>query len=393
MDTPERFVDAEADFLEAARATTGFSDFGEPAFLDGLRRLLSALDRDLERGRAERAACVNLVLAPLIARLYAQEGWRRRPETLSAQLRAPVFIVGAPRTGTTALHQLLAADPGWQGLESWLVATPMVRPPRQGWTSMPEYRTAVARSRAKLAAAPELRSMHFVEPHEVDECLRVTAQTLVSNIFGTLATAPSYDAWFLAQDFRPAFRRLADNLRLIGADEPHRRWLLKNPSHLLNLEELLEVFPDAKVIHTHRDPLQSFASFWSLMGTLQKPYDGPGWRPRKSVEREARLWGEALDRSIEIQQRHPDRILDVYEPDIAARPSDVVRRVYAFVGQPFTDEAQAAVAAWVAGNPKGKHGVHRYAFEDFGTTADEIEDHVAAYRSHHGFATRAAARA
>ena len=385
MEFPEKFVDAEAAVLDAAVRRTGFSDFGEPSYLAGLRRLLHSLDADLARGPAERAACLNQIVQQLVARLYAQEGWNRRPETLAGDLPRPVFIVGAPRTGTTALHQLLAADPAWQGLENWLTLTPMPRPPREAWPEVAEYRSAVAASEARIQRTPELRSMHYVEPHEVDECLRVMAQTMVSNRFGTTMTVPSYDAWQWAQDMRPSYRRLGDNMRLIGADEPDKRWLLKNPSHALNLEELLEVFADAKVIHTHRDPLASFPSFWSLMSKLQPPLDGAGWTPRKTVDRELALWGEALDRSIAIQRKHPDRILDVYERDIAARPLEVVATIYDFVGQPFTPEAEAAVSAWVAGHPKGKHGAHRYSLADFGATADEVLERVGAYRAYHGF--------
>ena len=379
MEFPETFVDAEAAVLEAARRQAGFDDFGEPSFLEGLRRLLRSLDTDLPRGPAERAACLKQIVAQLVSRLYAQEGWRRRPETLAVALPRPVFIAGAPRTGTTALHQLLAADPAWQGLENWLTLTPMPRPPRDAWPEVPEYRRAVAASEARIQLTPELRKMHFVEPHEVDECLRVMAQTMVSNRFGTTMTVPSYDAWQWRQDMRPSFRRLADNMRLIGANEPDQRWLLKNPSHALNLEELLEVFADAKVIHTHRDPLTSFPSFWSLMSQLQPPLDGAGWRPRRTVDRELALWGEALDRSVAIQRKHPDRILDVYERDIAARPLEVVARIYDFVGQPFTPDVEAAVSAWMASHPKGKHGAHRYDLADYGITRGEIDERFARY--------------
>jgi len=381
---PDRWVDSEELLLDTVRAETGLSDYGESSFLVPLRVLLQSLDSDLERGPSERMACFNLLKQPLVSRLYAQAGWNRNPEVLSQPLVRPVFIVGAPRTGTTALHQLMVADPAWQGLENWLVMTPMIRPPRAKWDSVPEYRRQVAEAEARLLANPALRSKHFVEPHHVDECLRVMSQTLASNRWGSLMTVPSYDTWFRRQDIRPSYRRLADNMRLIGANDRDKRWLNKNPAHVLNIEELLEVFPDSLVIHTHRDPLKSFPSFWSLMSNLQ-PYDGPSWTSRKTVERETPLWADGLNRSIGIQQRHPDRILDVYQRDIAGRPLELLEEIYAFVGQPLTGETRQQVHDWIAANPEGKHGEHRYSLADFDATEDEILRHVGPYRAHHGF--------
>jgi len=384
----ESFSGAEAGLLETASSRTGLDDFGEPSFREGLRQLLAALDAGVPRSPAARAACQGVVVQHLTGRLYAQAGWNRRPETLAKALPRPVFIVGAPRTGTTALHLLLAADPAWQGLESWLTFTPMPRPPRAAWMEHPEYAAAAAASEARLKAQPELKSIHYVGPGEVDECLRITGQTFCSNVFGSVMSVPRYDAWFRAQDFRPVYRLLADNMRLIGADEPDRRWLLKNPSHLLNLEELLEVFPDASVIHTHRDPLTSFPSFWSLVSRHQRALDEDNWTPRRNPDRELALWGEALNRSVELQRRHPGRILDVYEADIAARPMELAAEIYDFVGQPLTSEARQAMAGRVADNPKGKHGAHRYALADFQSTPEEVAGHVGPYRAHHGFDAR-----
>jgi hypothetical protein len=165
-------------------------------------------------------------------------------------------------------------------------------------------------------------------------------------------------------------------MRLIGANDPDRRWLLKNPSHLLNLEELLEVFDDALVIHTHRDPLTCFPSFWSLVSKRQQPFDGEHWRPQKTVERELDPWSAALNDSVEVRRRHPDRILDVYEDDIAAKPFETVAGVYDFVGQPLTREAERSLRAWIADNPKGKHGAHSYRLADFQITAGEAAERV-----------------
>jgi len=301
------------------------------------------------------------------------------------KLQRPVFVIGAPRTGTTTLHKLLSIDPGWQCLHSWLTKTPMTRPPRGTWDGLPEYQAAVAAYDDRLRATPVLRAIHYVLPNEVDECNGLMSQSMKSNAFGSNAQIPSYDSWLQEQDFRPVYRRVADNLRLIGAGDPDRRWLLKNPSHLLELEALLEIFGDAVVIHIHRDPLKSMPSLWNLLLLSRKLRDGAAADPRSVVRREQPLWHAALMRGIDLAARFPDRICEVLEDDLLASPADVAARIYAFAGEMLTPEAERMMKGWLADNPRNKYGEHRYAAEDFGTSAAAIADYFSDYRSHYGF--------
>lgn len=216
MAVPKQFSQAEADLHEAAIKETGLRDFGDSAYLAGLRVLLSALDTDLKLAGVYRERVFGSIVGVLIARLYAQQGWREHPESLKQAIRSPLIITGIPRTGTTALHKALSMDPQFQGLELWLAQTPMVRPLRGTWESNPHFRKAVAGMAAVVEVAPLIKTIHDMVADEPDECLNAMVESFVTIQFGSTLHVPSYHRWYLAQDETPSYRRYADLLRLVG---------------------------------------------------------------------------------------------------------------------------------------------------------------------------------
>jgi hypothetical protein len=184
-------------------------------------------------------------------------------------VHAPLVVTGIPRTGTTALHKLLSMDPQFQGLEQWLIGTPMPRPPRLAWDTNPQFRAAVANQQAFLDAVPALRVSHEVNADEVDECLNLLAQSFVSHYPATGFGLPGYDRWWWQRDETDSYRRYADNLRLIGADAPGQRWLLK-PGHITHLMPCGGV--SGCLRHpTHRDPAKCIPRSAASSGALFFP--------------------------------------------------------------------------------------------------------------------------
>ena len=217
---PEHYADFEPALHEAARRATGLADFGDEDYLPGLRRLIEAYAKDLPADAATREACFDLTLPGLVGRLHSERGWAEHPECLGLAIERPLIIAGIPRTGTTALHTLLSLDAQFQGLTHWIIPNPIVRPPRQLWEAHPLHRAAV-RTVAQLAASrPKAMAAHGIAADDVDECLALMLQSYVTNQLPSLLDLPSYDAWYLAQDEAASYRRLADNLRLIGCGEP-----------------------------------------------------------------------------------------------------------------------------------------------------------------------------
>jgi hypothetical protein len=378
-----RFEDLQDELHRAAVEATGLEDFGDPAYRTGLRVLLRAFDTDPQLTEIGRQFAYGTVLGTLTARLHTQHGWSQHREILQHRLEKPLVITGIPRTGTTALHKLLSMDPQFQGLERWLTETPMIRPPRERWESLPAYRATVANLEAFFAAMPEMRKAHDMVADEPDECLEVLRQSFVSNRFSSSAYLPSYDEWFFAQSEANSYRRYADVLRLVGAAEPNKRWLLKNPGHIAQIEALFDVLPDACVIQTHRDPVKAIPSLCSTLYMARRMFEGEATRAETIGARECRYWHQALTRTAGARRSREKQFFDVDHRDFVADPMGTVRSIYDYFGLELSAIAQERMRVWIAARPTSKHGEHRYRLEDFGITAPQVRDTFADYRSLH----------
>ena len=380
-----RFADLEPQLHRAAVEATGLEDFGDPSYLTGLRVLLGAFDTDPRLTEAGRQFAYGSVLGTLTARLHAQHGWSQHRETLEQRIRKPLVITGIPRTGTTALHKLLSMDPQFQGLERWLTETPMIRPPRESWQTLPAFRATVANLDAFFAAMPEMRKAHDMVADEPDECLEVLRQSFVSNRFSSSAYLPSYDQWFFRQSELDSYRRYVDVLRLIGGAEPNKRWLLKNPGHIAQIDALFEVLPDACVIQTHRDPVQAIPSLCSTLYMARRMFEGEATRPDIIGPRECSYWHQALARTDQARRSREKQFFDVDHRDFTADPMGTVKRIYDQFDLELSAAAHERMQGWIAQRPTSKHGEHRYRLEDFGIAAQDVCDEFATYRSHHRF--------
>jgi hypothetical protein len=358
-------VDRFAYLHERAREATGLSEFGDDGYHDGLRRFLDAVDEIPVPSEDIRAMAALAALGPLVGRLHSELGWKDRPDCRAAPLRGPLVITGIPRTGTTALHKLLSTDPRFQVLESWLIPAPRVRPPIDTWDTDPQFQMAQAQA---AQIPPELKAAHFTAPDEADECLVVLAQSFVSNLFGSTLPIPSYDEWMLSQDMHPTYERCADNLRLIGADAPTYTWLLKDPSTLLATDVFLDVFPGARVLQTHRDPLHAMASVVSVLTGVRAAMGSV-------VERELRIWSEATRRAAAVRESHRDAFFDVQYEALVRDPVATIREIYRWLDLDLTDALVTRMTKWLRENPSHRHGEHVYTPLDYGITPELIERH------------------
>ena len=252
------------DLHASASRITGLTDFGPDDYTDGLGVLIESYAQDAGlTPRGEKAARA-LLRGALVARLLSEAGWHAHPAWATVPAARPVFVTGLPRTGTTALHRLMVADPAYQGLELWLAEAPRPRPPRAAWADDPVFQFVQAACARHHVEHPEFMGVHYVAADQVEECWQLLRQSMRSVSFECLAHLPGYSAWLRDQDWADAYRRHRRNLQLIGLNDAGRRWVLKNPSHLFALDALLAVYPDALVIQTHRAPRAAIASVCSL---------------------------------------------------------------------------------------------------------------------------------
>ncbi len=384
-----RFAASEERLLETARQATGRDDFGDPGFRAGLRVLLQAYDEEAHLTPFGRMLAEQVLLGVLKSRLATQAAWARDPAILEGEIRRPIFILGLPRTGTTALHHVLAADPANQVLEYWLAAAPGPRTPRADWERDPRFKEAARGLRLTYWLDPGLKAIHLLTPEGPEECRHLLMQSFTDDTFDSNSTLPSYTKWYAQQDMRPSYARHRDILKLVQSSGPARRWVLKYPAHMAHLHVLLETYPDACIIQAHRDPSRVLPSLCSLVtnwrGIYEEGVDVPAVA-RWQVE----MWAARMEHAMRVrEQADPARFFDFEFRELVADPVAAVRRAYDHFGFDWSEEAERSMRAWHAANPQGRHGGHHYDAAQFGLTEGEIAERFAAYRERFGVAREA----
>ena len=367
-------IGTAADLHAAAAKLTGLDDFGTDDYRDGLEVLLESYARDA--GLTPRGTRVTraILRGALTARLSSEAGWAQHPEYAQVAIERPVFVIGLPRTGTTALHRLLTADPAHQGLEVWLTEVPQPRPPRESWAGNPVFQYIQAGFERHHVSYPEFMAVHYMAADQVEECWQLLRQSMRSISYECLAHLPGYSSWLSGQDWTGAYRRHRRNLQLIGLPDAGRRWVLKNPSHLFALDALLRVYPDALVIQTHRAPREAIASVCSLAAQASA-----GWSTTFCGEVIGRdqldTWARGLDRFTEVRAASdPAQFYDVAYDEFVADPVGTVEAVYGYFGLTLTGRAAAAMRGLREQSAGAARPAHHYALADFGLTGEQVDE-------------------
>lgn len=361
------------DLHEAASRATGLDDFGGDEYHEGLRILLDDYATEAGLTGAGNYMQRSFVRGALIARLLSQAGFKQHPEYAEVPIERPVFVTGLPRTGTTALHRLLTADPRHQGVELWLTEFPQPRPPRETWEADPVFTGIQAAYAEHHVENPEFMGIHYMDATSVEECWRLLRQSGKSIGYESLAYIPNYSAWLAKQDWTDAYERHKANLQLIGLNDQDKRWVLKNPSHLVGLDAIMAVYPDALVVQTHRDPRVAIASACSLSAEATK-----GWSTVFEGEVIGRtqldmLAGASARFAEERSKYDPAQFLDVQYDEFVADPPGTVRSIYDAFDLPWTDDVADRVNAIDAESRQGpKRPSHRYSLADYGLTEEDV---------------------
>ena len=379
---PAQFRTA-ADQLHAIVAQElGSDDFGPPDYLPGLTVMLQSMDYDPHFSPQGKRLAWGQIIGVLRSRAQAIKSMKENPGFDAQPILDPVVITGVPRTGTTALHRLMAVDPRFQGLQTWLIDAPMPRPRAENWADYPQFRRSLADLEAHYAAAPEARAAHNRAAAEVHECCMVLWHSFNSNIWACGSwSSPTYDAWRQSQSEDAAYAYYYKCVQLIGSNEPEKRWLLKNPGHIEQLDLLWAIYPQAKVIQTHRDPAKAVPSLCSLLMHLHPIYEEgrAEQRAHNMLAREAGKWAAAVARANDARARHPGQTLDVVHGDFHRDPMQVLERIYGFIGFAIDASLRAAFARRIAEKPELAHGVHRYDIADFGMSEGRVREQFGDY--------------
>lgn len=367
--------------LQATRAT-GLNDFGDPWFRGPLRVLLPALREEARLNPIGRIIAHGSLLKVLKERLWAQALFAQHPEIRARPLERPVVIVGPMRSGTTRLHRLLASDPRFAHLRLYEALCPVPWPSSFRRGRDPRLAYTARGWRALNWINPINAAVHPTGPTEPDEELGLLENSFWGAQIEAQRRVPSYARWCEASDATPAYAQMADLLRLAGwfrGDDLARAWVLKTPQHMQDLAALLRVFPDARLIFIHRDPVRVVGSAASLAWhqmVVQSDDVDPRWVGAEwlhKTEHRVRTMVAARERLAPGQQI--DVSFDAMERDWLG----VMRRVYAFLDVDIAPAVEPMTAYLDRAQREHAYAAHRYELADFGLEEGAVRECFADY--------------
>src|SRR5215475_1555996 len=364
------------DLIETAMRRCGLNDFGKGDFSEALSRLLDSCQDEAQLNLIGKIVLKTDVLETLCTRLQIEWDRQLYPEIAHQKIREPVFILGLPRSGTSALHRLLGADQEHRFPLMWEVRSPS--PPTRH-----DEKSRIQRMNQSCNffnwLAPTFRHVHSVGAEIPQECVSLMTPTFLSDQFDAMYYVPSYRSWFFRQDLRPAYQYHRRFLQHLQFRRAARRWVLKAPTHVFALPALLSVYPDALFVQTHRTPVDAMASVSSLMTILRSAFSDavdPLIVCREAID----YWSETMDKFLrERDCLGANRICDIQYQEIRREPIRAVRRIYEFFGWSLSGEVEQNVRTLIANQTKRQSANHRYNLSQFGANAEDVLSAFATY--------------
>lgn len=373
------------NIVQAAREATGLPDPDRDTWQEGLQILMrdhAKADLLTEKGEGILKRRYTNALA---TRMRVDDYIRKHPQVLDVPIKRPVFILGMVRTGTTMTSYLMDSDPAVRSLLRWEAYN--VTPPAAPGTTRNDPRCLAEKAQDDeiLRQNPASAAAHFEAADGPTECVHMLAQDFRSMMFTALSTTPVYSDWILNCDMSSAYEHRKRVFQILQSTNPGR-WVLKMPSDSVFIPWIFKTFPDAKVIWTHRDPYAAFASSFSMRGKsrliFNKHMDTDFMRCKWPLQLSLHL-----RRPLELARERPQDIYNLYYDDMMSDPLTQMKKIYAWLGDVWTDAAEQGMRSWLAANPQGRFGQHSYSLAETGFTKQELAPYFADYLKAHPVAT------
>lgn len=373
------------ELIAEAQKATGLDAFDSDSFREGLEVFVEDIN-DGEPPEHAIGRIQQLIMPCLINRLKVADYHAKHPELREKPIERPIFVFGVPRTGTTLLSNLLAKDPAHRSPLTWEIDDPVPPATTETLYNDPRALKRLAEEKALLEAAPEMGKYYRSSAIYPNECVYFMAHDFKTLMLESRCKTTKYRDWLFATDMTSAYEYHKKFLQVLQHHAPGT-WNLKMPSHALWLETLLKVYPDARLIWTHRDPLAALGSFCSII-SLAKGGFTSGVSPEAVGEN--CLWqaAEHANRIMDFRDKFgEDRVVDVQYSDLMTQPIECMRKLYADMGTEFSSAAEAGMQAWLDDNPQNKFGKHEYKLAQFGLTESQVRDVFERYSSRYEVAS------
>jgi hypothetical protein len=371
MDEAARAIAFDAnEMLEEARANAGLSNFGSNSFREPLEALVRTYDANHTTLKGRKKA-YRRVIGLLATRLRIEEALRVHPEIKQRPVRSPMVLTGMPRSGTSALFNLLGADPDARPLLLWETQFPDPVEGLEPGAKDPRHAAIEAYYEQSRETNPEFTKIHFASADTPEECVLLHAFTLNGVHHGTEVMLEPYASWYRDQDLGEMYSYYKILLQMLDWQRPGERWLLKAPAHMWAIDKLIDTFPDVSVVWSHRNPLACTASICSMTHLLMEDQVDMPKEVLGPIVMD--FYATSLERGLAVRdQSDPARFIDVNHDDFVGDSLGTVGRIYEHFGLPIGDDAAASLKAHIEANPKGRHGKHEYNLDDWGLTADDV---------------------
>jgi len=364
--------------VSAARRRTGLHDMGDPEYLDVLERLF--IEADAARCTAMgEVALRQTAFTALVNRLETQAYLNRFPGALQVPIEKPVFIVGFPRTGTTLLQNLLCLEEGARALEFWELIRPV--PQHEDPEEDHRIRYKGAERMLKLAkwVAPEMPIVHDTRPDSKEECWYLFVNSFAVMNMDLASGLSRFGDWLMQRDMSTTYREYRETLQMMAHWKPTRQYVLKCPEHLWFLDTLLETFPDACIVWTHRDPATCVASYSSMISLTRRAWFGRIYAGHIGLHIADRF-REGIDRALAVrEQLGPERFFDVNFTDLVKDPVSKVRDIRAHFDLPHSEDSERAMRDWMDRPRTDRPGKHIYSPAQWGLEASVVRERYADY--------------
>lgn len=378
----------DADTLVAeAKAATGLDDFGaDRSFETGFRKLVAAVEamspppqlRETARGK---------ITGLLATRLRYVQDEKEHPEIVTQDVGAPLVVCGLPRTGTTITYDLLCLDPSARAPREWEWYVPWPAPEEATFESDPRIAQVQSNYENWLSHAPQLADIQRMDCTQPGECNHGMMLHFASTNFPAELGVPEFARWLRETVPEGQYRTHKRMLQQFQWKGPKGRWTLKSPQHLFDLPGLLETYPGAMLVWTHRDPVKTFSSLASMISGFLAAVGAP--QDAAAIGRSVfDTWSAGMARATEARASRPDieaRILDLAHTEIVDDPMAAIKRIYARFDLPFGEVHRARITRFLADNPAaGRLGKHQHTAEQFGIDPDEVRSRLAGYYARYG---------